>query len=56
MKKRANIEHRTPNIEHRIWEPLSVRLGLMPAGAWGGCIVLPDVFMFVTKILISSSV
>jgi hypothetical protein len=37
-EKKVNVEHRTPNIEHRMWVPLSVRLGLMPAGARGVCI------------------
>jgi hypothetical protein len=31
-----NIEHRTSNIEHRMWVPLSVGLGMMPAGVRGG--------------------
>jgi len=35
-KKRANIEHRTPNIEHRMLEPLSVGLGLIWAVARSG--------------------
>jgi len=34
--KKANIEHRTPNIEHRMWEPLSVGLGLIWAVARSG--------------------
>jgi hypothetical protein len=35
-EKRANIEHRTPNIEHRMWEPLNVGLGLIWAVARSG--------------------
>jgi len=31
-----NIEHRTLNIEHRMWVPLSIGLGMMPAGVRGG--------------------
>jgi hypothetical protein len=56
-------EHRTLNIEHRIWEPLSVRLGLMLAGARGGCIfehrkgsdhfILISLLLYILKIFVT---